>query len=79
MEPFEHDHEREKYYAVALRMNTIDVVDDHAVEAEMVAALSEYEQIGANLGIIPTSCKSFAEDPSQLSRWMIGEEKLQRV
>ncbi|KAH9758060.1 phosphatidylinositol-3-phosphatase SAC1 [Citrus sinensis] len=79
MEPFEHDHEREKYYADVLRMNTIDVVDDHAVEAEMVAALSEYEQIGANLGIIPTSCKSFAEDPSQLSRWMIGEEKLQRV
>lgn len=79
MEPFQHDLEREKHYADVVRMNIIDVVDDAAVEAEMEAALKEYHQIGADLGIIPMSCKSFAEDPSQLTRWIIGEEKAQRV
>ncbi|KAL5778854.1 hypothetical protein ACOSQ2_009591 [Xanthoceras sorbifolium] len=79
MEPFEHDDDEEKYYADVLRSNTIDVVDDDAVDAEMEAALNDYVQIGSDLGIIPTSCKLIAEDPSLLSRWFIGEEKLQRV
>ena len=79
MEPFEHDDEEEKYYADVLRLNTIDVVDDDAVDAEMEAALNDYVQIGSDLGVIPTSCKLIAEDPSLLSRWIIGEEKLQRV
>lgn len=79
MEPFEHDQEREKYYADVLQMNTIDVVDDNAIEKEMEASLKEYDHIGADLGIMPTSCKLFAEDPSRLSRWIIGEEKLQIV
>ncbi|KAJ8759539.1 hypothetical protein K2173_007159 [Erythroxylum novogranatense] len=63
MEPFEHDAEREKHYADALRMNIIDV-DYSAVEAEMEAALKEYDQVGADLGILPISSKSLAKDPS---------------
>lgn len=78
MEPFENDTEREKHYADALCMGTVDVSDD-AVEAEMRAALKEYDQIGADLGIIPSSCKSFTQDPSWLTRWIIGEEKVQRI
>ncbi|KAG2691275.1 hypothetical protein I3760_08G002000 [Carya illinoinensis] len=78
MEPFENDSEREKHYADALCMGTVDIVDD-AVEAEMRAALKEYDQIGADLGIIPSSCKSFTEDLSWLTRWIIGEEKVQRI
>ncbi|XP_022773535.1 phosphoinositide phosphatase SAC1 isoform X3 [Durio zibethinus] len=76
MEPFQHDLEREKHYADVLQMNRIDLVDDAAVEAEMAAALKEYDVIGADLGIFPVSCKSFTEDPSQLTRWIIGEDKL---
>ncbi|KAJ6757892.1 POLYPHOSPHOINOSITIDE PHOSPHATASE [Salix koriyanagi] len=79
MEPFEHDLEKEKHYADVLRMNTIDVVDDSDVEAEMEAALKDYERIGADLGILPMSCKSFATDPSWLTRWIIGEEKVEKV
>lgn len=60
-------------------MGTIDIVDDVEVEEEMEAALQEYNQIGADLGIIPTACKSIAEDPSWLTRWIIGEEKVQRI
>ncbi|KAH8490145.1 hypothetical protein H0E87_022604 [Populus deltoides] len=75
MEPFEHDLDKEKHYANALRMSTIDVVDDSGVEAEMEAARMDYERIGADLGILPLSCKSFATDPSWLTRWIIGEEK----
>ncbi|MBA0585762.1 hypothetical protein Gorai_016527, partial [Gossypium raimondii] len=76
MEPFQHDLEREKHYADVLQMNTIDVVDDASVEAEMAEALKEYDLIGADLGIFPVSCKSFTEDPSRLTRWIIGEEKM---
>ncbi|KAK9271414.1 hypothetical protein L1049_027004 [Liquidambar formosana] len=75
MEPFQNDPEREEHYADALCMGTNDGMDDAGIEAEMEAALKEYDQIGADLGIIPT-CKSFAEDPSRLTRWIIGEEKL---
>ncbi|GLT64543.1 hypothetical protein SLA2020_370290 [Shorea laevis] len=78
MEPFQDDFEREKHYAEILRMNMVDVLEDAAVEAEMTAALKEYEQIGADLGIIPMSCKSFG-DPCQLTRWIVGEDKLQRI
>lgn len=76
MEPFRHDAEREKHYADLLGMGMIHGSDDAAIEAEMEAALNEYDQIGGDLGIIPTSCKSFAEDPSRLTRWIIGEEKV---
>lgn len=79
MEPFQNDTEKEKHYAEVLQMGTIDIVDDPVVEEEMEAALQEYNQIGSDLGIIPTSCKSLAEDPSWLTRWIIGEEKVQRV
>ncbi|KDP42390.1 hypothetical protein JCGZ_02447 [Jatropha curcas] len=51
MEPFQNDTEREEYYANVLRMNTIDGIDDATIEAEMEAALKEYDQIGADLGI----------------------------
>lgn len=77
MEPFQHDPEIEKHYADLLRLGAIDALEDGAVvEAEMEAALEDYSQIGADLGIIPTRCKSFVEDPSLLTRWIIGEEKL---
>lgn len=78
MEPFQHDPEREKHYADVLRMNAIDVFDDTVIEAEMEVALKEYDQIGADLGIILMPCNSFAEDPSWLTRWIIGEERLHR-
>nr|DAD35789.1 TPA_asm: hypothetical protein HUJ06_006429 [Nelumbo nucifera] len=77
MEPFDHDHDKEKYYEDLLSMNGIDGADDAAIEAEMEAALKEYNQIGADLGIFPTTCKYIAEDPSRLTRWIIGEEKVQ--
>ncbi|PON85051.1 SAC domain containing protein [Trema orientale] len=79
MEPFQNDAEEEQHYADVLRMDTIDIVDDATTEEEMEAALKEYDQIGADLGISPLSCKSFAVDPSWLTRWIVGEEKLQRV
>ena len=79
MEPFEHDLDREKHYADVVRMNAIDVLDDSAVEAEMEAALMDYDRIGADLGIVPMSCKSFAADPSWLTRWIIGEEKVEKI
>ncbi|KAJ0025744.1 hypothetical protein Pint_07070 [Pistacia integerrima] len=79
MEPFQNDHQREMHYSHVLEMNRLDVVDKDVVEAEMEAVLREYDQIGADLWIISTSCKLFAEDPSRLSRWIIGEEKLQRA
>ncbi|KAJ0026014.1 hypothetical protein Pint_07028 [Pistacia integerrima] len=79
MEPFQNDHQREMDYSHVLEMNGLDVVDKDVVEAEMEAVLREYDQIGADLWIILTSCKLFAEDPSRLSRWIIGEEKWQKV
>uniref|UniRef100_A0A2P2KSW8 Phosphoinositide phosphatase SAC1 n=2 Tax=Rhizophora mucronata TaxID=61149 RepID=A0A2P2KSW8_RHIMU len=78
MEPFQRDLETEMHYADVLHANTIDVVDDIAVEAEMEAALKEYDQIGADLGILPMSCKAFAKDRSQLTRLITGE-KVDRI
>ncbi|GMH00340.1 hypothetical protein Nepgr_002179 [Nepenthes gracilis] len=78
MEPFENDLELEQHYADALRMCMVENVDDAAIEAEMEAALKEYDQIGADLGIFPT-CKHLAGDPCQLTRWIIGEERLNRT
>ncbi|KAJ0049270.1 hypothetical protein Pint_14971 [Pistacia integerrima] len=79
MEPFQNNHQREMHYSHVLEMNRLDVVDKDVVEAEMEAVLRMYDQIGADLRIIPTSCKLFAKDPSRLSRWIIGEEKLQQA
>lgn len=79
MEPFEHDHEKERHYADLLRMGTLDVEGNSAVEAEMKAALEEYDLIGADLGVVPKTCKGLAMDPSQLTRWIIGEERVQKV
>ncbi|KAK4792760.1 hypothetical protein SAY86_023195 [Trapa natans] len=47
------------------------------VKAEMPAALHQNNQMGSDLGIVSTSCRSFMEDPSSLTRWIIGDEKLQ--
>ncbi|KAL8172570.1 hypothetical protein V2J09_024374 [Rumex salicifolius] len=77
MEAFENDCEREQYYANVLRTGRVENMDDAAVEAEMEAFLKEYDQIGADLGIIPT-CKSLVGDASQLTRWLIGEESLSK-
>uniref|UniRef100_A0A1D1YYS2 Polyphosphoinositide phosphatase n=2 Tax=Anthurium amnicola TaxID=1678845 RepID=A0A1D1YYS2_9ARAE len=75
MEPFEHDPDKEKHYSEALRMG-LDCGDGALVEEEMETALREYNQIGADLGILP-NCKALAaDDPSQLTRWIIGYEKL---
>ncbi|CAL5348211.1 unnamed protein product [Camellia sinensis] len=81
IEPFEHDAEKEKYYANLLHMGTIDgsMDDGTAVAAEMEAALKEYDLIGSDLGIVPKTCKILPEDPSQLTRWIIGEEMVQKV
>lgn len=79
MEPFQNDTELEKHYADFLRMDTIDIMDDVTAEEEMEAALKEYDQIGADLGISPLSGKSFSGDPSWLTRWIIGEGNLQRA
>ncbi|KAM3759471.1 hypothetical protein ACB098_01G122700 [Castanea mollissima] len=79
MEPIQNDTEREEQYADVLRLGSFDIVDDNAVEAEMAAALKEYDQIGADLGVIPSTCKYFTEDPSWLTRLIIGEEEVQRI
>ncbi|KAJ4966160.1 hypothetical protein NE237_018009 [Protea cynaroides] len=78
LELFEYDPEKEKHYSDLLRMGSVGNADDAAVEAEMEAALKEYDQIGADLGIVPTTCKFLAEDPSRLTRWIIGEEKVRQ-
>ncbi|KAI8531088.1 hypothetical protein RHMOL_Rhmol11G0110500 [Rhododendron molle] len=60
IEPFQDDAEKEKYYGDLLRMGTVDGMDDAAaVEAEMEAALKEYDLIGADLGIVPKACQIF--------------------
>lgn len=78
MEPFENDVEREQHYADVLHGSMIENVDDAAIEAEMEVALREYDQVAADLGI-SAMCRSLAGDPSQLTRWIIGEEKLYRI
>lgn len=74
MDPFEHDPEKERHYAEALSVD-IEITNDARVEAVMKAALDDYQIIGSDLSIIP-SCGALAEDPSQLTRWIIGDEKL---
>ncbi|RLN03685.1 hypothetical protein C2845_PM13G00620 [Panicum miliaceum] len=74
MDPFEHDPEKEWHYAEALSVD-LDISNDARVEAEMQAALDDYQIIGSDLSIIP-SCRALAEDPSHLTRWIIGDEKL---
>ncbi|KQJ94812.2 hypothetical protein BRADI_3g13330v3 [Brachypodium distachyon] len=77
MDPFEHDPEKERHYAEALSVD-IEITDEAWVESEMKAALNDYQIIGSDLSIIP-SCGALAEDPSQLTRWIIGDEKLRAV
>uniref|UniRef100_M1AJ84 FIG4 AtFIG4 n=2 Tax=Solanum tuberosum TaxID=4113 RepID=M1AJ84_SOLTU len=79
MEPFEHDSENEKYYTELILKGSADAMDDVAIEAEMESAFKAYDQIGADLGIFPKSCKALATDPSQLTRWLVGEDKLPNV
>ncbi|XP_052734267.1 phosphatidylinositol-3-phosphatase SAC1 isoform X2 [Vigna angularis] len=79
LELFQNDSEREQHYADALSTSSYEIVNDTSVATEMEAALKEYDQVGADLGIIPRSCKFFADDPSWLTRWLTGEEKLQRI
>ena len=74
MDPFEHDPEKERHYTEALSVD-LDISNDARVEAEMQAALDDYQVIGSDLSIIP-SCRALAEDPSHLTRWIIGDEKL---
>ncbi|GAB2271914.1 Phosphoinositide phosphatase sac1 [Dionaea muscipula] len=78
MEPFENDHQKEQHYAYNLQMGMVENVDDAAIEAEMEAAFKEYDKIGSDLGVFP-SCKPLAGDPSQLTRWIIGEDRVSRT
>ncbi|CAI8600522.1 unnamed protein product [Vicia faba] len=75
-ELFQNDDEKEQHYADALSMSSFEILNEVGVAAEMEAALKEYDQVGADLGIIPSSCKFFADDPSWLTRWLVGEEKV---
>ncbi|KNA10151.1 hypothetical protein SOVF_146960 isoform A, partial [Spinacia oleracea] len=78
VEPFENDVEREQHYADVLHGSMIENIDGAAIEAEMEAALKEYDDVAADLGI-SAMCRSVAGDPSQLTRWIIGEDKLYRI
>ncbi|XP_075494550.1 phosphatidylinositol-3-phosphatase SAC1-like isoform X1 [Primulina tabacum] len=78
-EPFQNDLEQEKYYTNILSVNMVDCIEDTAVETEMEAAVKEYDQAGADLGIFPKSYKALAVDPSQLTRWIIGEKRLLKL
>ncbi|XP_074269203.1 phosphatidylinositol-3-phosphatase SAC1 [Silene latifolia] len=78
LEPFQNDEEREEHYAEVVQSSLIENVDDAAVEAEMTAILKEYDQVGVDLGIA-AMCRSSARDPSQLTRWLIGEDKLVKL
>lgn len=77
MEPFEHDIEKEKHYANLLGMGKIEIRDDPAVAAEMEAAL-QFKECGSHLGIIPQSCNALAFDPSLVTRWIVGEERIRK-
>ncbi|MFS7912480.1 putative SAC domain, polyphosphoinositide phosphatase Fig4 [Helianthus anomalus] len=75
MEPFQNDGEKEKHYEEVL--HSVTVIDD--VEGEMEAAVTEYEVIGLDLGICPKAFNALAVDPTHLTRWMIGEHRLNKV
>ncbi|KAL6525246.1 Phosphoinositide phosphatase sac1 [Orobanche minor] len=79
MEPFENDSEKEKHYADLVRVNMVDRMDDTVIESEMEAALKAYDQVGADLGIFPKSCSAEVVDPSQLTRWILGEDRLHKL
>lgn len=70
MDPFESDPEKEKqyeqHYQDSLRLGLLNP-DDAAIEAEMEAALKEFDQIGDDLGIIASS---------RSTRSIIGEVKV---
>lgn len=56
----------------------LDCEDVSGVEDAMEAAVGEYGRIGADLGIL-ANCKALAaDDPCQLTRWIIGYDKLPR-
>ncbi|XP_074360306.1 phosphatidylinositol-3-phosphatase SAC1-like [Apium graveolens] len=76
MEPFQDDSEKEKLYADYLQTGTYDGLDDKTVEKEMEEALDEFKKLGEDLGIIPSSCKASYGDSCQLTRWIIGEDKI---
>lgn len=76
MEPFENDLEKEKYYADLLHVNVVDSIEDITVEEEMEADLREFNRVGSDLGIFPKSCKALVTDPRQLTRWILGEDRL---
>lgn len=66
--------------AEVLHVNTVDVIIDIGEEeTEMEKALNEYAQIGSKVGIIPTQCRYFAEDPCWLSRWLVGDDNIPKV
>ncbi|KAM3238463.1 hypothetical protein P3L10_013495 [Capsicum annuum] len=79
MELFEHYSENEKYYTELLLKGSADAIDDEAIEAEMESTFKAYDQIGTDLGIFPKSCKALAADPSQLTRWLVGEDNLPNI
>ncbi|KAL0351327.1 UNVERIFIED_CONTAM: Phosphoinositide phosphatase SAC1 [Sesamum calycinum] len=79
MEPFQNDLEKEKYYADLIRVNMVDCMDDTVIEAEMETALNKYDRVGADLGIFPKSCSALVVDPSQLTRWILGEDRLHKL
>ncbi|MFS7946671.1 hypothetical protein Hanom_Chr06g00539071 [Helianthus anomalus] len=75
MEPFQNDSEKEKHYEEVL--HSVTVIDD--VEGEMEVVVTEYELIGSDLGIYPKAFNALAVDPTHLTRWMIGEHRLNKV
>ncbi|CAF1927724.1 unnamed protein product [Brassica napus] len=86
VEPFDNDHDKpseivlQQSSAEVLHVNTVDVIIDIGEEeTEMEKALNEYAQIGSKVGIIPTQCRYFAEDPCWLSRWLVGDDNIPKV
>ena len=72
---FGQDVELEQLYHDSLRMG-LDCDDVSQVEQEMEALLGDLSQIGTNLGILPNGKFLPTDDPSQLTRWLIGHDKL---
>ena len=75
MEPFDHDPAKEKHYADALSMGLGNINDDALVEAEMEAALRDFDEVGADLGI-SCSAKALVNTSILLSRLTLREEKV---
>ncbi|PKA65063.1 Phosphoinositide phosphatase SAC1 [Apostasia shenzhenica] len=74
MDPFEYDSQKEIEFTEILRTE-LDEAEDALLQVEMEAAIQDQHQVGAELGIISSS-KALTEDPSLLTRWIIGEEEL---